>query len=253
MAFDPMFFRYYDVETGTERVVEHGDKCVCGDCTKSRLKGVLDDIIKSRRAFAHSIKFRSTEKFRSRVRVAPSRPFEWKEPEVMYRPGAEVVGKINLDEGKCFGWSFDDTTHTEFYMLINNPTMSPDMTKDDMAVMSVDQQKAVLTLKVTYNPFFNERLKKSIESKYRNWSPVNKCWEIHPSKMKDVQAICGEFYKGVQIIGQKPVLGTKFEKLLSQLTKDDKASIYRLMALKYHPDKGGSHEVMSLINEVFKQ
>jgi len=248
-------FKYYDVETGEEREVEHGSSCVCGECSKLRLKGILDDIIKSKMAFAPS------------SRRKPSRPPLKEYPDYRFFRDDDVLPKhthsgpyhteevldTDTDEGKCFGWDVHDNINGEVYMILTNTPMSPDMTKGEMAVMSVDQQKAVLTLKVLYNPFFNERLKKAIEPKYRNWNPTNKCWEFHPSKMKDVQQICGEFYKGVQIIGQKPVLGTKFEKLLSKLTKDDKAAIYRLMALKYHPDKGGSHEVMSLINEVFKQ
>jgi len=244
-------FKYYDVETGTEREVEHGSSCVCGECSKLRLKGILDDIIKSKMAFRPLAERKSKSKPFRRTLKREFFGDDFEDPKL-----DEPV--VNGDEGKCFGWmpnaEFDEGLYKEeFYMILTNTPMSPDMTKGEMAVMSVDQQKAVLTLKVLYNPFFNERLKKAIEPKYRNWNPTNKCWEFHPSKMKDVQQICGEFYKGVQIIGQKPVLGTKFEKLLSKLTKDDKAAIYRLMALKYHPDKGGSHEVMSLINEVFKQ
>jgi hypothetical protein len=242
-----MPFKYYDVETGTEREVEHGDSCCCGSCTRSRLKVALDDIIKASGAFAPSTKKKGP------IKIGPChKPFEYPKKHDWF--GEPVIN----DEGKCFGWNPDiefeylNNGH-EVYMILTNTPMSPDMTKNDMAVMSVDQARAVLTLKVLYNPFFNERLKKAIEPKYRNWNLANKCWELHPSKMKDVQAICGEFYKGVQIIGQKPVLGTKFEKLLVKLTKDDKAAIYRLMALKYHPDKGGSHETMSLLNEVFKQ
>lgn len=245
-----MPFKYYDVETGEEREVEHGKSCVCGVCTKARLKSVLDDIITSHRAFAPSAKRKEAIKTGPRHTAfhAFSGGFRAVDPE-----------PIETNEGKCFGWNPEAdhqiylSNEEDVYMHLDNKPLSPDMTKNDMAVMSVDQAKAVLTLKVLYNPFFNQRLKERVEPKYRNWNPTNKCWELHPSKMKDVQQICQEFYKGVQIIGQKPVLGSKFEKLLSKLTKDDKVSIYRLMALKYHPDKGGSHEVMSLLNEVFKQ
>ena len=200
----------------------------------------------------------------------------------LYRPGVEFVTEFppitklppkEDDEGKCFGWNpnpridlidikseptIESTIESwenreDVYMNISDKPMSPQMTMQDMAVMSVDQSRAVITLKTVYNPFFLERLKSSIDPKYRNWNRDSKCWELHPSVMQQTQQICKEFYKGVQIIGQKPVLGTKFEKLLVKLSKDDKSSIYKILALKYHPDKGGDHETMSLINEVFKQ
>lgn len=251
--------KYYDVETGEERVWSHDPtSCLCPDWFG--VESALDDIIKAKGAFAPS-----SRKHKSKV---PYEKFKPKHDWFGVDYGKTEPDTSN-DEGKCFGWNpeaqeqlvgvdWDMSTNKyvsreEMYMVLTDKPMSPDMTRNDMAVMSVDQQKACLTLKVTYNPFFNERMKRSIEFKYRNWNPHNKCWEFHPSMMKQIQAICMEFYKGVQIIGQKPVLGTKFEKLLSKLTKDDKQSIYRLMALKYHPDKGGDHETMSLLNEVFKQ
>lgn len=247
-----MPFKYYDVETGEEREVEHGRSCVCGVCTKARLKSVLDDIITSHRAFAPSAK-----------RKVKSSPKHTRFDDLLftrsYHGESTLESEPETNEGKCFGWNPEAdrqiylSNEEDVYMHLDNKPLSPDMTKNDMAVMSVDQAKAVLTLKVLYNPFFNQRLKERVEPKYRNWNLANKCWELHPSTMKDVQQICQEFYKGVQIIGQKPVLGSKFEKLLTKLTKDDKQNIYRLMALKYHPDKGGDHETMSLLNEVFKQ
>jgi hypothetical protein len=255
----PMTFKYYDVETGTEKEVDHGASCPCGTCSKARLRSVIDDVIKAKGAHAPHVK-KSSGRYKHKSHFETPKHDWFGKP---LRSGPDF--DLNEDEGKCFGWNPEsdqqvyyvtDTDEgwkgVDVYMMLSDKPMSPDMTKGDMAIMSVDQQKACLTLKVLYNPFFNERMKKAIESKYRNWNSANKCWEFHPSKMKDIQAICGEFYKGVQIIGQKPVLGTKFEKLLTKLTKDDKQSIYRLMALKYHPDKGGDHETMSLLNEVFK-
>lgn len=255
-----MGFKYYDVSSGEERTVEHGRFCPCGACSKERLVGALSGIIKDASRFTPHIK----------ASKSPSKPYGSRF-EVKGRPSGYATPKEEpiTDEGKCFGWSPDGPPHNttgdcvellseihkleEVYMYLQDKPCTPDMTKQDMAVMSVDQAKAVITLKVLYNPFFNERLKNAVEPKYRNWNRDNKCWELHPSKMKEVQTICGEFYKGVQIIGQKPVLGTKFEKLLTKLSKDDKVNIYRLLAMRYHPDKGGDHETMSLVNEVFKQ
>ena len=138
-------------------------------------------------------------------------------------------------------------------MFVKGASPHENMTKDQIAVMSVNTEKACITLKCAYNPFFGERLKLLLRPAERKWNPDAKVWEIHPSKAKDVEQLLRVFYSGVQILGTKPAGGSKFERLLLLLKKEDKHMVYKMLALKYHPDKGGSHEAMTLINEIFKQ
>ena len=58
----PSTFRYYDVDSGKEKVVEHGLSCICGGCTKERLREALTDIIKTHHAFAPTSIRRSTNR-----------------------------------------------------------------------------------------------------------------------------------------------------------------------------------------------
>ena len=186
----PTEHAYYDVESGTWKDFTHGSECLCPTCSRARLRSALSDIITKTRAYAPRPKRSSKSKgfFTGR------------------RFGRELGDDIDIGEpviegeGSCFGWNLDGPLAQEVDMIISSTPPHPDMTKGEMATMSVDQSRAVITLKALYNPFFIERLKVTIEPKYRNWNKDNKCWEIHPSKMKDVQAICQQYYKGVQII-----------------------------------------------------
>jgi hypothetical protein len=138
-------------------------------------------------------------------------------------------------------------------MIVKGSDPKPDMTKSEMAVMSVNANRATITLRCSWNPFFTEALKSSLRPSERRWNSDDRVWEIHPSRAKDAEQILKQFYAGVQILGTKPAGGSKFERLLCLLKKEDKQSIYKLLALKYHPDRGGSHEIMTIINDIFKQ
>ena len=79
-------------------------------------------------------------------------------------------------------------------------------------------------------------------------------WEIHPGIMAQVKPILAKMFKTVQVVGvPKAIPATKFDQLLTKLDKDDKAKIYKLLAMKYHTDRGGAHDTMVLINQVFKE
>jgi hypothetical protein len=127
-------------------------------------------------------------------------------------------------------------------------------TKEETAAVSVNLAGACLVLNAVLSREVEHALVTRIAPRYRKQR--NNVWEIHPSQVSQLKAILKEFYKDVQMVGghTKVIPSTKFDKLMSKLAGDDKTKIYRLLALKYHPDnKGGSHEMMSLINEVFKQ
>lgn len=137
------------------------------------------------------------------------------------------------------------------------PNATPEMTREEVAIMTVLPTKCNIAIKCAWNPFFINEFKQTISANRRTWNPTDKLWEIHPDEGKRVQVLLKKFYKEVKLIGAPQVgdkvKGTKFERLMVKLAKDDKLALYRLLALKYHPDKGGDHEIMSLINEVFKQ
>lgn len=137
-------------------------------------------------------------------------------------------------------------------MKITGNDPKPDMTKGDIAVMSANPARGCLVIKAAYNPYFSESLKRLLKPSERRWNPEERVWEIHPSRAKEAESLLRQYYGGVQIMAQRVLPASKLEKLLGLLTEDDKKAIYRLLACKYHPDRGGSHEAMSLINEVFR-
>jgi hypothetical protein len=72
--------------------------------------------------------------------------------------------------------------------------------------------------------------------------------------MPELRSVLKSHFKDIQVLGvPKAIPSTKFDQLVAKLDKDDRQKIYKLLALKYHTDRGGSHETMVLINQVFKE
>lgn len=152
--------------------------------------------------------------------------------------------------GLCFGWLEEG--------MPMRPDPTPEMTRLETVIMSVVPGACTIKVKCAWNPYWINEFKALVSSQRRSWNTGDKCWEIHPDVAKDVERLCKKFYAGVKLLappaqGEKVKAG-KFERLLGRLDKDAKTSVYRLLALRYHPDKlGGDHETMALVNEVFKQ
>lgn len=129
-------------------------------------------------------------------------------------------------------------------------TMNP---KDEIAILSVNQAKACIVLRAPMNFAMVDAIQRAVDKKHCKYDADNKVWEFHPCVLATVKTFLKEHYKDVQVLGvQKQIPATKFDQLISKLDKEDKDRIYRILAGKYHPDKGGNHEIMSLINLVFK-
>ena len=125
--------------------------------------------------------------------------------------------------------------------------------KDQIATLSVDTASASIVFKGPVNTEFIQRIENSIPMTQREWLPSMKAWRFSPAALPMLKPILRDTYKDVQMLGvPKALPSTKFDQLMAKLSKDDKASIYKILASKYHPDKGGSHEVMTLINIVFR-
>ena len=79
-------------------------------------------------------------------------------------------------------------------------------------------------------------------------------FECTSEAMKQVKPLLAKTFKDIQMIGVPKVAPvTKFDALMAKLDKEDRSKIYKLLALKYHVDKGGRHDMMVLINQVFKE
>lgn len=126
--------------------------------------------------------------------------------------------------------------------------------RNEVAALSVNSAKACVVLRCIQCKELVDQLEREVAPTKRQWNGLDMVWEFHPSAMAQVRSILGLYFKDIQVVGvPKAIPATKFDQLLAKLTKDDKNKIYRLLAGTYHPDKGGSAEVMTLINLVFKE
>lgn len=134
------------------------------------------------------------------------------------------------------------------------PLVSIEQLAGETAYLSVNPAKACITLRCPVALQLMQRLESLGTSKVR-WNGVDQTFEVNPSALPEVKLVLKSFFKDVQVIGvQKAVPATKFDQLLAKLDREDKSKIYRLLAAKYHPDSPrGSHEVMVLINQCFKE
>jgi hypothetical protein len=126
--------------------------------------------------------------------------------------------------------------------------------KQAVAALSVNSAKACVVVRCELCAELVDQITREIPAPKRSWNGIDRVFEFHPSAMAQVRGILALYFKDVQVVGvPKAIPATKFDKLLAKLSKDDKASIYKLLAMRYHPDRKGDHEVMTLINQVFKE
>lgn len=126
--------------------------------------------------------------------------------------------------------------------------------KEQVATLSVDTASASIVLKAPLNPDTITRIERAVPFTQREWLSAVRAWRFAPAALPMLKPILKDVYKDVQMLGvPKALPSTKFDQLMSKLSAEDKATIYKLLASKYHPDKGGPHEVMTLINLVFRR
>ena len=132
--------------------------------------------------------------------------------------------------------------------------IADDLVKHEVAAISVNSAKACIVINMQLSKqlytFLLERFK---VDKLRFDAKLG-VWEAHPSIMPELRSVLKSHFKDIQVLGvPKAIPSTKFDQLVAKLDKDDRQKIYKLLALKYHTDRGGSHETMVLINQVFKE
>lgn len=118
----------------------------------------------------------------------------------------------------------------------------------------LDEEKGVLVVRTPFSASFLHYIKLHIPKEYRRWNPQSKLWEFEVEQIEKVLLILKKCFDKVielsSIINQ-PVKENS-DNLFSIIDKDDIKSIYRLLAKKYHPDKGGSNKKMTAINSYFE-
>lgn len=121
--------------------------------------------------------------------------------------------------------------------------------KLETATVSVNPAKACVTVRCAFNATFAGQM-----CAIKGVSFADGLFECTSEAMKQVKPLLAKTFKDVQMIGVPKVAPvTKFDALMAKLDKEDRSKIYKLLALKYHVDKGGRHDMMVLINQVFKE
>lgn len=121
--------------------------------------------------------------------------------------------------------------------------------KLETATVSVNPAKACVTVRCPFNAAFAGQM-----CAIKGVSFADGLFECTSEAMKQVKPLLAKTFKDVQMIGVPKVAPvTKFDALMAKLDKEDRSKIYKLLALKYHVDKGGRHDMMVLINQVFKE
>lgn len=121
--------------------------------------------------------------------------------------------------------------------------------KLETATVSVNPAKACVTVRCPFNATFAGQM-----CAIKGVSFADGLFECTSEAMKQVKPLLAKTFKDVQMIGVPKVAPvTKFDALMAKLDKEDRSKIYKLLALKYHVDKGGRHDMMVLINQVFKE
>lgn len=125
--------------------------------------------------------------------------------------------------------------------------------RNEVATLSVDTASASIILKAPLTAALINRIEAAVPITQREWLVDKRAWRFSPAVLAVLKPILKDEYKDILMLGvPKALPSTKFDQLMSKLTKDDRALMYSLLAKKYHPDKGGSHEIMTLINIVFR-
>ena len=128
------------------------------------------------------------------------------------------------------------------------------MSKKGTAKIWLDEEKGVLVVRAPFSASFIHYIKLHIPKEYRQWNPTNKVWEFEIEQIDRVMTILKECFEKIveltSLFDRKQTAPT--DGLFSIINRDDIKSIYRLLAMKYHPDAGGNSEKMKKINIFFK-
>jgi len=107
-------------------------------------------------------------------------------------------------------------------------------------------------------PHMVEDIKTYIDSSSRAWNPTTKFWEIKESSLPTMITILKKYYGDAitqnlttsNASTPKNLFVPVFE-ALKALPNGDMDKVYRALAMACHPDKGGTNELMTKLNDAY--
>lgn len=115
----------------------------------------------------------------------------------------------------------------------------------------------MLQIDAVWSKTWADSIFQSVQSSKRTWDNHNKVIWVKPSQFDKVCYILEQHFKDVVLVGfdsrdaQPTVWGKLW--LLPGAPQELVSSSYKVLAKLYHPDKGGSNEAMSEINEAYRE
>ena len=115
----------------------------------------------------------------------------------------------------------------------------------------------LLELEAPYNKDFTDTLKKSITSKKRVWNNEDKSWFIVKDQLDKLCHLLDQYFDETILLDFPPqqLSSTAWSKLflLEGAPIEVIRAVYKALALKHHPDKGGDTAIMTNINVAYKE
>jgi len=191
------------------------------------------------------IRRREAERAES-ARIEAERAKRWEEETRLAREREEERERIRAIERKR---ARKQEVLREWQSILAEEAGETHDLKLETATVSVNPAKACVTVRCAFNATFAGQM-----CAIKGVSFADGLFECTSEAMKQVKPLLAKTFKDVQMIGVPKVAPvTKFDALMAKLDKEDRSKIYKLLALKYHVDKGGRHDMMVLINQVFKE
>mgnify|MGYP001558341190 CR=1 FL=1 len=107
-----------------------------------------------------------------------------------------------------------------------------------------------------YNKDFVEQFKATIPSAQRKWDPESKRWLIGEIYAVEIAELIKQHFPEAEIttdlVQETTPEVNLFEQLFTVLPAEFVDKIYKTLSMAVHPDKGGSNELMSKLNQAYE-
>ena len=102
---------------------------------------------------------------------------------------------------------------------------------------------------------FVDSLKEEVPSSHRQWDPIAKHWEISETYLPELSRLLQQYFVEVttDLRNPPPIReGTDFAVIFQLCSPQNRARLYQSLAFAFHPDRGGSDEIMVRINHAWE-
>ena len=143
-------------------------------------------------------------------------------------------------------------THSRKYILPHKiPFAGP-----TRAAINRSDTKGWVDVVSPYNADYIEDLKTVIQPSHRKWDPNQKVWRVSEIYLEELVGLLKMHFDEVTTNltePEQPAVDNIFKPVFSALKGDDMDKVYRALAFALHPDRGGSAEQMSKLNQAYQE